>query len=68
MSRTELKPCPFCGANATRLKVVVKHQYPDAQGHGYVRCLNCNARGPLVRGESTGEVRQLALERWEGNR
>ena len=53
--------CPFCEANATQLKVIVKHQYPDAQGHGYVR-------GPLVRGESTGEVRQLALERWEGNR
>jgi uncharacterized Zn finger protein len=60
--------CPFCGANATQLKVVVKHQYSDAHGHAYVRCLNCNARGPLVKGERMSEVRQLALKRWEGNR
>lgn len=56
--------CPFCGANATQLKVIVKHQFPSKYGHAYVRCLSCNARGPLVKGERISDVELLAMLKW----
>ena len=47
------KPCPFCKANATRLRIVDKWAAGDGANKrrvAYVRCLECNARGPTARG------------------
>ena len=48
-----MRSCPFCKANPTRLRIVDKWAADDGANKrrvAYVRCLDCNARGPLARG------------------
>jgi Lar family restriction alleviation protein len=46
MSRLKLGPCPFCGCKAVQLET-----YEAAPGSGFrVRCLDCDAEGPVVFG------------------
>lgn len=48
-----MRSCPFCRANATRLRIVDKWAAGDGANKrrvAYVRCLECNARGPMARG------------------
>ena len=62
------RECPFCDAEPSRLKLVVKHNARDAHSYGYVRCLRCNARGPLVRGELYDTVFCAAWDGWNNMR
>ncbi len=58
------KPCPFCGGR--KMKLTVKEMNVYSRG-AYVRCTQCNARGPLVSADyRNGEevVRGLAEELW----
>lgn len=41
------KRCPFC--RSVKVKVMFREPYPFDRRSGYVRCLDCNARGPLYR-------------------
>ena len=46
-------PCPFCRSNASRLRVVDKwssDRGANKRRIAYVRCLECNARGPIAKG------------------
>ena len=51
-----MRDCPFCGAHMTRLRIVGKWAGCGAYRRrvGYVRCLDCNARGPLVEYKGDG--------------
>ena len=40
--RIELKPCPFCGANARLVRTKVRHTDTGAVAY-YVRCTGCQA-------------------------
>jgi hypothetical protein len=49
----EMRECPFCKAGPARLRVVEKwsgHNTYYARRVAYVRCLECNARGPTAKG------------------
>lgn len=56
-----MRDCPFCGANATRLRIVSKWAGTGAYRRrvGYVRCLGCNARGPTVEYKGDGSEVQF---------
>lgn len=47
MESLEPKRCPFC--KSINIRVVLRTPYPYVKCSGYVRCLSCNARGPLYR-------------------
>lgn len=53
--------CPFCGS--VNVKTTIKSKYPFATASSYVRCMNCNARGPLF----TDKVRGMDATRFESN-
>ncbi len=68
--------CPFCGSNKT--KMMVKEVPIGLNGlddrvfrhMAYVRCLKCNARGPLASGRVmhvTYELPKWAKDPWEIN-
>lgn len=78
-----MRNCPFCGAPASRLRLMDKWTGKGAyRGRSaYVRCLDCNARGPTVgygqmfdvRNERPGvkkrvEVAALAAIAWDGGK
>ena len=57
-----MRDCPFCGASgATKLRIVEKWGGRGAYMRrvGYVRCLGCNARGPVV--EYAGDGSDVTL-------
>ena len=60
MSNIELKPCPFCGAEA-RMITSVSLNTPYA----YVRCKNCRAETTSFRDtENNGSFIFNAIEAW----
>ena len=62
-----LKPCPFCGGEATlSLEVVKGGQYGDDILTYYVRCQKCWARGSSVSAfKKIGmEERTKAIKKW----
>lgn len=75
-----MRACPFCNANPTRLCVIDKWLGKGVYRNrvAYVRCLDCNARGPISRGlmydirndrPSMGAaqlLREHAIELWDG--
>lgn len=76
-----MRACPFCKASPTRLRVTEKwsgHNTYYARRVAYVRCLDCNARGPVAKGleydirnerPSMGSkqlLRERAIELWNG--
>lgn len=76
-----MRACPFCKASPTRLRVTEKwsdHNTYYARRVAYVRCLDCNARGPVAKGlaydirnerPSMGSkqlLRERAIELWDG--
>ena len=76
-----MRECPFCSAGPDRQRVVTKWsgsgQYV-CRRVAYVRCLSCNARGPIARGpeydvrnerpelEEKSELAKLAMSLWDG--
>lgn len=76
-----MRACPFCNASPTRLRIVEKwvcrNMYFGRRG-AYVRCLECDARGPVAKGlgydirnerPSMGALQLLrdrAVELWDG--
>lgn len=63
-----LRECPFCGERL-RLRVVCKWMrrpdYRDNVPAAYVRCLSCNARGPIASGDAES-VQDHASVMWNG--
>lgn len=48
-----MRACPFCKSGPSRLRVVEKWSGRNtyyARRVAYVRCLECNARGPVAKG------------------
>ena len=78
-----MRDCPFCGANATRQRIIEKYATGRDQYRrrvAYVTCLSCFARGPIARGleydirnerPSMGAaqlLREHAMQLWDGDR
>ena len=76
-----MRACPFCNASPTRLRIVDKWARRNicySRRIAYVRCLECNARGPIAKGleydirnerPSMGAlqlIRDRAVELWDG--
>lgn len=62
--------CPHCGERR-RLKVVCKWMrrpdYRDNVPAAYVRCMSCNARGPIASGGDPSDVDSVAVDMWNGS-
>lgn len=62
-----MKPCPFCHAGRTivLVKKMRRTDWRDARPAAYVRCLNCNARGPLATADSFDQAHADAERLWD---
>ena len=62
-SKTELKPCPFCGGNNIELRYGYSYGRPNF--HGKARCLDCNAvKHSLLSSDTEEEAYQAAAAAW----
>lgn len=60
MSREELKPCPFCGAEArARFATLGEEQYTIVNGHFYTVCECSNYCVKIV-----GTTEEEAIKKW----
>ncbi len=57
----ELKPCPFCGSEATIIPVY--HQYAEDTGYGIV-CINRTICGVLPKSDMYFSSEQEAIKAW----
>jgi len=67
MSGTDLPTaeCPFCGAPHIRLEFQYCYEGDEKEAsEGYVRCMTCEASGPIVQAPFNEDIVSMAYAKW----